>query len=123
MRRNSIPSFYHNYIFRIFTDYTIVHGSMENTKQIVSRVADLSRLSFTENESEVFEQQFGKILDYIQTIEKYELSTIEPLSSVCNVSDNERDDTVFPSLSIDEALSNAPKRNETFFKVPKVIQK
>lgn len=96
---------------------------MENTKQIVSRVADLSRLSFTENESDVFEQQFGKILDYIQTIEKYELSSIEPLSHVDNETNNEREDIVFPSLSVDEVLSNAPKRNETFFKVPKVIQK
>lgn len=96
---------------------------MENTKQIVERVADLSRLSFTENELEVFEQQFGKILDYIQTIEQYELSAIEPLSQVGNTTGTQREDFVFPSLSVDEALSNAPKRNETFFKVPKVIQK
>ena len=96
---------------------------MENTKEIVQRIADLSRLSFTEDEAKVFENQFGNILNYIQSIEKYDLSSIEPLSNVIPQGDSDREDIVQQSLTVEQALSNAPKRNETFFKVPKVIQK
>ncbi len=96
---------------------------MENTKEIVQRTAELSRLSFTKDELEVFEDQFGNILNYIQSIEKYDLSSIEPLSSVVPQGDSHREDVVHQSLTVEQALSNAPKRNETFFKVPKVIQK
>jgi len=33
-----------------------------------------------------------------------------------------REDCVKPSLSKEESLSNAPKRNEVFFKVPKMLE-
>ena len=96
---------------------------MNNTHQIVEKVAELSRLSFNEQEKNIFEEQFGKILNYIQTIENYDLNAVEPLSHIVTNQTSQRDDIPSPSLSVDEALANAPKRNETFFKVPKVLQK
>jgi len=96
---------------------------MENTHHIVERVAELSRLTFTSEETQIFEEQFGKILTYIQTIEHHDLSSVEPLSHIVTNTSSQREDLVTPSLTVDEALANAPKRNETFFKVPKVLQK
>lgn len=96
---------------------------MNNTHQIVEKVAELSRLSFNEQEKNIFEDQFGKILNYIQTIENYDLSAVEPLTHIVTNQTSQREDITAPSLSVDEALANAPKRNETFFKVPKVLQK
>lgn len=96
---------------------------MENTQQIVERVAELSRLSFSEHEKNIFEVQFGKILHYIQTIENYDLAAVEPLTHIVTNQSSQGDDVPAECLTVDEALANAPKRNETFFKVPKVLQK
>jgi aspartyl-tRNA(Asn)/glutamyl-tRNA(Gln) amidotransferase subunit C len=49
------------------------------------------------------------------------LDGVEPLVHITESTNVFREDVPHTSLSRDEALSNAPKRNEGFFKVPKVL--
>ncbi|MBX7153472.1 MAG: Asp-tRNA(Asn)/Glu-tRNA(Gln) amidotransferase subunit GatC [Bacteriodetes bacterium] len=90
-------------------------------RETVEYVAGLAKLKFNENEIEEFAGQFQNILGYISEIEKLDLEGIEPLTHITQTENVFRDDVVTPSLTQEEALANAPKRNESFFKVPKVI--
>ncbi len=92
-----------------------------NPIETVEYVAELARLKFTKEETEQFAEQFQHILSYIQTIEELDLDGIEPLTHISQAENIFREDVVKPSLPLEEVLRNAPKRNESFFKVPKVL--
>ncbi len=91
-------------------------------KETVRDVAALAHLKFDESEIESFAGQFSKIVNYIGAIEELNLNGTEPLSHVVESENVFREDEVGSSLTLEEALSNAPKRNENFFKVPKVLE-
>jgi aspartyl/glutamyl-tRNA(Asn/Gln) amidotransferase C subunit len=51
-----------------------------------------------------------------------DLDGVEPMSHVLDLPNVFRDDISSESLSVKQALENAPNKNETFFKVPKVME-
>ena len=93
------------------------------TEGVVRHAARLSRLELAADEVARFQKQLERILDYVAQLNEVDTDGVQPtthvLSSMKNVF---RDDEVRPSLSTDEALSNAPARHQDFFKVPKVIK-
>ena len=93
---------------------------MSVTVKDVEYVAELARLSLSEQEKEKFTHQLNDILKYVEKLNELDTSTVEPLEHVTDLSDVMRDDEVAPSLSRDEALRNAPDRTEKFFRVPSV---
>ena len=94
---------------------------MSVTLKDVEHIAKLARLDFTESEKEKFTHQLNAILAYVEQLNKLDTSTVEPLSHVIGLGDVFREDSIRPGLSQEEALRNAPAKNEKFFKVPKVI--
>ncbi|MES2766000.1 MAG: Asp-tRNA(Asn)/Glu-tRNA(Gln) amidotransferase subunit GatC [Bacteroidota bacterium] len=91
-----------------------------NTKEI-ENIADLARLKFSDEKLEQFAAQFENVLNYIAVIENLNLEGVEPLAQVNEAENIFADDAARPSLSAEEVLKNAPKHNEIFFKVPKVL--
>ncbi len=87
----------------------------------VEHIAKLARLELREDEKEQYMHQLNDILKYIDKLNELDTKNIEPLSHVIELSNVFRDDVAKPSLPTEEALKNAPSKNETFFKVPKVI--
>lgn len=110
-------------LYSIFTPYypTFMNSFIPDSA-IVARIAELAKLSFTEEEKEVFTREFGQILGAIEEINTLDLSGVEPLTHVLDLPDILRADESTPSLSVRDALKNAPQKNETFFKVPKVLE-
>lgn len=88
----------------------------------IKGVADLARLNFDARELEVFALQFDKMLEYVGVIERLDLENVEPLLHVVHSENVFREDVAEKSLSTAEALANAPKHNDVFFKVPKVLK-
>jgi aspartyl-tRNA(Asn)/glutamyl-tRNA(Gln) amidotransferase subunit C len=98
---------------------------MAVTKEDVLKIAALAKLHFDENETEAFAGQFQRILDYIGTLKGVDVAGVEPTSHVSLTQDFEkhifREDEVRPSLTVEEALANAPDAGQGHFKVPKVL--
>jgi len=90
-------------------------------KETVKHIAKLSNLRFSEKEIEILTPKFERVLDSIKKIEELDLDDIEPMTHVNESYNMLREDEVKESLSTEEALRNAPKKNEYFFKVPKVF--
>jgi aspartyl-tRNA(Asn)/glutamyl-tRNA(Gln) amidotransferase subunit C len=94
---------------------------MSVTIKEVEHIAALARLEFSDEEKEKFTHQLNEILQYIEKLKELDTSKVEPLSHVIELSNVFRDDVVKPSISVEEALKNAPAKVNTLFKVPKVI--
>jgi aspartyl-tRNA(Asn)/glutamyl-tRNA(Gln) amidotransferase subunit C len=95
---------------------------MHISKETIEDIAQLSRLEFQENEKAAFITQFENIIEYFNQLETFDLDGIEPLKSIMDTGENAfREDTILGTVSTADGLSNAPKHNGVFFKVPKVL--
>ncbi len=94
---------------------------MALTREEVLHVAELARLSLGPDEVELFTRQLNDILAYVEKLQELDTSGVAPLAHVIPVSNAFREDEVKEGLSPDEALANAPARQEGNFVVPRVI--
>ncbi len=95
---------------------------MKITSAEVEHVAALARLSLTEREMETMRSHLDAILTYIDTLNALDTSRCDPTFQVIPRTNVLREDRVCPSLPSEDALSNAPDRQEGFFRVPRVIE-
>lgn len=95
---------------------------MKITRAEVDQVAILARLELTEEEKVTFTGQMDAILGYVEKLNELDTSGIIPTSHAVPVENAFRRDEAAPSIGIVNALSNAPDRAGSFFRVPKVIE-
>ncbi|MEE9253205.1 MAG: Asp-tRNA(Asn)/Glu-tRNA(Gln) amidotransferase subunit GatC [Thermodesulfobacteriota bacterium] len=95
---------------------------MKITKDDVKHVAELARIRFSDEELLKFTEQLGNILEYIEKISELDTKDVEPTYHVLDISTPRREDAVKPLLGSEEALENAPYREEDYFAVPKFIE-
>ena len=90
----------------------------------VRRVALLARLRLSPQEEQVFQGQLSAILDYVEQLKELDVSNVEPMTHALAAGEAAplRADEVRPSFAPDEALANAPAREGTCFKVPRIIE-
>jgi aspartyl-tRNA(Asn)/glutamyl-tRNA(Gln) amidotransferase subunit C len=92
------------------------------TREEVRRVAELARLEFSPEEQEELRGQLDRILEYVGKLEPLDTSATPPLAHVIGVTNVFRDDRVVNQPAPERLLANAPEREKTFFKVPKIIE-
>jgi aspartyl-tRNA(Asn)/glutamyl-tRNA(Gln) amidotransferase subunit C len=88
------------------------------SREDVLHVADLARLGLTEEEIERFGEQLNAILEAVGKVSELGLSAVEPMSHPLELVNVWAEDEPRPSLSLEDALVNAPEREESFFRVP-----
>ncbi len=88
----------------------------------VRKVAKLSRLDLSEEEIAEFTGQLSAILDYVAKMNELDTSDVEPLAHCLPISNVFRVDEVRESLGVEKTLANAPQRDDSFFKVPKILE-
>lgn len=94
---------------------------MAVTKKDVEHIASLARLNFNDAELENFTHQMNDILKYVEKLNELDTDNVEPLSHPIEDVNVFREDELKQSTSTEDALKNAPRRTDEFFKVPKVI--
>jgi aspartyl-tRNA(Asn)/glutamyl-tRNA(Gln) amidotransferase subunit C len=88
------------------------------SREDVLHVADLSRLALTEEETERLAGQLSAILEAVGKVSELDLSGVEPMSHPLDLVNVWAEDDAKPSLSLEDALANAPQREDGFFRVP-----
>jgi aspartyl-tRNA(Asn)/glutamyl-tRNA(Gln) amidotransferase subunit C len=91
---------------------------MAISREEVLHVAKLARLELTEEELERFAGQLSAILEAVGKVAELDLSDIEPTAHPLEVSNVWAEDEPRPPLSVEDALANAPDREDDFFRVP-----
>lgn len=87
-------------------------------------MAWLSRLELSGEDTEKYTPKLNSVLDYFGELDKVDTEGVEPTYHVLQLSNVFRDDE--PSqptkpLSQEEALSNAPRKQDGFFKAPRMM--
>jgi aspartyl-tRNA(Asn)/glutamyl-tRNA(Gln) amidotransferase subunit C len=94
---------------------------MALTREEVLHVAQLARLTLEPAEIELFTRQLKDILEYVAKLQELDTAGVPPLAHVIPVFNIFREDEIKPGLERDQALDNAPAREEGAFLVPRVI--
>lgn len=94
---------------------------MSIDRRTVEYVARLARLALTDDERDRFAGQLSSILDYCAKLDELTTDGVEPTSTVVEMINVTRGDTVGPSLPRDEILAAAPAQEAGFFKVPPIL--
>ncbi len=87
----------------------------------VREIAGLARLRLDDGEIDRLAHELDGILGYIETVKGLDTSHVSPMTHAVPFDCPMRPDEVGPSLSIDEALQNAPRRHESSFEVPRIV--
>ena len=95
---------------------------MKLTRADVQRVAVLARLRLSENEESELTAQLDALLAYMDKLNEIDTSDVEPFSYATDSTNAFREDKVTNQPDADALLANAPDRDGTFFKVPKIIE-
>ncbi len=91
------------------------------TRADVAHVADLARLSLTEEELDRFTGQLAAVLDQARDVEALDTEGVPPMAHPLPLRNVLRDDVVTPSLDHEEALAAAPAVEGGRFAVPPVL--
>jgi aspartyl-tRNA(Asn)/glutamyl-tRNA(Gln) amidotransferase subunit C len=94
---------------------------MAVTKKDVEKIVELARLKFTDEDLENFTPQMNEILSYMDKLNELDTENVKPLSHPVEQTNVFREDELKPSISTEDALKNAPSKDEHHFIVPKVI--
>ncbi|MCB9073713.1 MAG: Asp-tRNA(Asn)/Glu-tRNA(Gln) amidotransferase subunit GatC [Bdellovibrionaceae bacterium] len=90
-------------------------------KEDVLKVGRLARLKLSEEEANEYHQQFIKILDYFNTLEKVPTDHIEPLVTATPMELFLREDVVTQTNTVEDIIANAPDVAGNLYKVPPVV--
>ncbi|HEY8834520.1 MAG TPA: Asp-tRNA(Asn)/Glu-tRNA(Gln) amidotransferase subunit GatC [Chthoniobacterales bacterium] len=88
----------------------------------VAHVARLARLNLTAEETELFQEQLARVLEYAEKLREPDTSYVDNDIGAETLFDVLREDEPRPWFTADEALSNAPRQTNDLFVVPKVVE-
>jgi len=87
-------------------------------RDTVLHVARLARLDLTEDEVDRLTLELGAILEAVSKVAELDLAEVPPTSHPLDLVNVWADDELRPSLSLEDALANAPAREGDLFRVP-----
>ncbi len=93
----------------------------ELSEERVKHLAWLARLELSEEEVARFTGQLAKVLDYFKVLDEAEVEGVEPAFNVLGLTNVMRDDEPGPTLSQEEALANAPAREDGYVEAPAMV--
>lgn len=96
---------------------------MEVTEQLVDKLANLAQLQFEQEEKNEIKKDLQSMIAFVEKLQELNTTGIEPLQHMGNNTNVLREDVLKGTISREEALQNAPIKDEQFFKVPKMIKK
>lgn len=94
---------------------------MQIDRNLVGRLANLSRLYFTEAEMEAMQGDLSKMIGFVEKLNELDTTGVEPLMHMGQVADVYREDLAAEPMPVEKALENAREHAGQYFNVPKVI--
>lgn len=95
---------------------------MKIDRTVLDKIAHLARLDFDEKDAEQMMKDMTNIVDWVEKLKEVDTEGVEPLTTMSFEVNVVREDVVGKHLDHAEALKNAPKKDENYFRVPKVLE-
>lgn len=87
----------------------------------VRKVALLARLQLSDDALERMTRELSAIVGYVEQLEAIDTEGVVPMAHALELRNVLADDEPRPSLPREEALANAPARDEACYRVPPVL--
>ncbi len=94
---------------------------MAITKKDVEYIANLSRLTVSDDEIEEYTKQLSEILEHVNRLQKINTDNVEPMSYAVDIKNVFREDKMESSIERKKILDAAPSAEKNCFKVPKIL--
>ena len=95
---------------------------MKVDHKTVKRLAELSKLSFSEQEENEMVDGLNEMIAFVDKLKELDTQNVEPLVFMNEQTDVLREDVIESPISQADALKNAPSKDMYYFRVPKVIK-
>ncbi|HEX2379306.1 MAG TPA: Asp-tRNA(Asn)/Glu-tRNA(Gln) amidotransferase subunit GatC [Methyloceanibacter sp.] len=95
---------------------------MSVDRATVRRIARLARIAITDEEAKRLEQELSGILDWVAQLDEIDTSAVPPMTRVAAMKMKMRKDEVTDGFCADDILKNAPKVDDHYFVVPKIVE-
>ncbi len=94
---------------------------MQIDRDLILKLENLAKLELSETERERLALDLTNILQMVEKLKELDTTNVEPLTYISDAVNQLREDEIKGQVTNEEALSNAPEKNEPYFKVPKVL--
>lgn len=88
----------------------------------VRRIARLARIKIADSEVAGLEAELSGILTWVEQLNEVDVSGVEPMTRVVDMKLRQRKDEVTAGDIPDDIVRNAPRTEDHFFVVPKVVE-
>ncbi|MEJ8802937.1 Asp-tRNA(Asn)/Glu-tRNA(Gln) amidotransferase subunit GatC [Pontibacter sp. H249] len=95
---------------------------MSTDIQTIRKLAHLARLEFNEEKEQEVLQDLNKILNWVDQLRELDTENVEPLTHMSEEMNVMREDVAQNTITHEQALLNAPKKDSDYFRVPKVLE-
>lgn len=95
---------------------------MQVDKETLHKVAHLARLNIKPEEETKLLNDMSEILTWVNKLEEVDTEGVEPLTHMTAEVNAMRPDKATQTINREDALKNAPEKDDKFFKVPKVLK-
>ncbi len=96
---------------------------MEINDELVQHIAHLARLEFEGDELNEIKGDMSKIIGFMDKLSELDTEDVEPLIFMTDKVNVLRDDKPERTLTSEDALRNAPKKDSDYFRISKVLKK
>jgi len=95
---------------------------MKIDQATIRKIAHLARLNFDSQGEEKMRKDLSQVLEWVEQLQEFPTDIVAPLTSMSSEINAFRADEVGEQLTQEQALKNAPKHENGFFTVPKVME-
>ena len=95
---------------------------MTLSRDEVQHIASLCRIGITEEDLATMPEQLSHILDLFQDLQTLDTEDVPPTGPSVSLETVMREDESRPSLSSEDVLANAPRREGDLFRVKVVLE-
>ena len=95
---------------------------MKTDINTIRSLAHLARLEFNETKEQEMLSDLNKILNWMEQLNELNTDNVEPLIHMSEEVNVMREDVAKNTVTHEEGLRNAPKKDSDYFRVPKVLE-
>jgi aspartyl-tRNA(Asn)/glutamyl-tRNA(Gln) amidotransferase subunit C len=91
-------------------------------RETIKNIAFLARMRIDEDQLDGLAGELSAIIGWVEQLAEVDTESIEPMTSVVDMTLPRRDDAVTDGRCRDAVLANAPAATNDYYAVPKVVE-
>ena len=96
---------------------------MKITEELIDHIAHLARLEFQGEDKVSIQKDMERMIQDVDKLSEIDTANVEPLIFMSEEMNRLREDEPNVTVTHEEALMNAPKKDSDYFRIPKVLDK